>query len=63
MAQYQQQQVSEARATLTAGREFVRQKLDSYQGVNWHDKIIAQTLMAEAGALIQPSPSPVQSEK
>ena len=63
MAQFQQQQASQARDTLTAGREFVQQQLENYQGPNWHDRIAAQTLMAEAVALIQPDSTSVQGEK
>jgi hypothetical protein len=63
MAQYQQQQVREAQATLAAGRQFVKEKLENYRGVNWHDGITAQTLMTEAEALIQPDSTGAQGGK
>jgi hypothetical protein len=54
MGQSQQHLAEQARATFAAGQELTDQKLQSYRGVNWHDRIIAQILMAEAKGLIQP---------
>jgi serine/threonine protein kinase len=54
MANYQQQKIQEAQAALAAAQELARNKLASFESVNWHDRLIAEALMKEAGALIGP---------
>jgi serine/threonine protein kinase len=53
MAQYQQGQRSEARATLAAGHALAVTDLETYKGPNWQDRITAHALLREAGALVQ----------
>ena len=60
MAQHQLKQTGEARATLAEGLETAVTKLPKLEsddlGIDWYDWIIAQLLIREAKALIQPSP-------
>jgi citrate lyase beta subunit len=58
MAQFQQKQTSQARATLEAGRQFAADNLEGHKVVNWNDKIIANALMKQAAALIDSAPQP-----
>jgi hypothetical protein len=53
MAQYQQKQLDEARVTLESGNSLAEERF-AKPGINWHDRIIAQLLLREAGQLIQP---------
>jgi tetratricopeptide (TPR) repeat protein len=53
MAQYQQGQRSEARATLAAGNALADKDLETDKVLNWHDRITALALLREAGALVQ----------
>jgi len=52
MAQHAQGQLEKANATLAIARNFVQDRLEKYQGPNWNDRIIAQTLLQEAEALV-----------
>ncbi len=52
MAQYRQGEATAARGTLGSGRAFAEEQLQKYNGPNWHDRITAEALMREAGALI-----------
>jgi serine/threonine protein kinase len=56
MAQFQQKQTSQARATLEVGRKFATDNLEGHRAVNWNDQIIANTLMKEASTLIDSAP-------
>ena len=55
MAQYQRQQTQPAHASLEAGRKLFHEKLAGPDVLNWNDRLIAQALMQEATALIEPT--------
>jgi hypothetical protein len=63
MAQCQLKLSRQAAETLAAGRQFAKEKLENYRGVNWNDRIIAQTLMSEAGGLIEPNSTGAEGGK
>jgi hypothetical protein len=61
MAQYKLGQKDAAAESVASGRELAREKLDSFKAIDWNDRIIAQVLLREAGALVDSSNAKPQS--
>jgi len=63
MAQYNQGQADDARATLASGHGFAQENLEKYTGPNWQDRLTALALLREADTLIQTNAQPPAGPK